>query len=211
MASSTSTRPQEDPASSSTATARSATGRSRASSAIPSGNRSRRRTSSAGGRTSIGSNFTDQTGRTTGRPPTWWKGRYRAYVCTIWQDDDYRDDPAAWQDKCRFLCGQKETAPTTGRDHLQVYFVLSKAQRPTWVKNRIHPTMHFEPRWGTHEESKHYVSKPHGPNDSCPCNCGRKCTCKHCEKQRRADPARHEGTYFEVRPHFTRFAYDSRH
>lgn len=59
----------------------------------------------------------------------------------------------------RYLCGQMERAPDTGRRHFQGYLQLIKPQALSWVRTVVSSTAHFEVRMGTHEQAREYCRK----------------------------------------------------
>lgn len=65
-------------------------------------------------------------------------------------------------ERYRFLCYQEECCPTTGRHHLQGYFILKKACRLSQVKtfDPCFETAHFEQSKGSPSENVAYCSKP---------------------------------------------------
>lgn len=89
--------------------------------------------------------------------------RSRNYVFT-WNvpegSDKVQFDATRIPKQCRFLAGQYEIAPTTGRVHFQGYVSfhgpVSMAQ---CVKRLDLPGVHVEPRHGTHKEAYDYVTK----------------------------------------------------
>lgn len=60
----------------------------------------------------------------------------------------------------KYLCGQVERAPGTGRLHVQAFVVLSRPQRISGVKRLLSDqSLHAEPRCGSREEARDYTRK----------------------------------------------------
>jgi len=59
----------------------------------------------------------------------------------------------------RYVVGQLEICPDTGRIHLQGYIELTRQQRLSWLKKNFSDTAHYEPRYGTPEEAREYAMK----------------------------------------------------
>lgn len=61
---------------------------------------------------------------------------------------------------CEYLIFQKEKCPTSGKEHLQGYFVLHNRKRVPTVKKLIgNDSIHLERRKGTHSDAVRYCSK----------------------------------------------------
>lgn len=74
--------------------------------------------------------------------------------------------PTTW-DGLEFAVWQKEQG-VEGTPHLQGYAIFSKTLRLTQLRKIAYPC-HWETRKGSHEQAKHYSSKPHVG-----------CSCEHC-------------------------------
>lgn len=104
----------------------------------------------------------------------------RAYVFTLHAPEGITGDNAvAWAKRiiedsigyacCRFMCGQLEQCPSTGRLHIQGYTELTRPQRISYLKRWGHgiedepwcsfQPAHFEPRMGTVEQAIAYCEK----------------------------------------------------
>jgi len=63
-------------------------------------------------------------------------------------------------DKIRYICGQLEVAPDTGRLHFQGYLQLKTSQRLSWVKAHVHATAHFEvQKASNNDDARNYCNK----------------------------------------------------
>lgn len=95
----------------------------------------------------------------------------RAWMFTINTPGDI--DPTSWS--YTYLIYQEEIGEQ-GRQHIQGYVVVPRKATLAAMK-KLHPTAHWEPRSGTHDEAVHYCSKP-----------VKNCECKHCVKAREGYP-----------------------
>lgn len=81
-----------------------------------------------------------------------------------------------------YLCYQFEVGDK-GTPHYQGYVCFTTKKRFSTLKKKYDDNYHWECRMGTHNDAKHYVSKPHDG-----------CDCSKCEKERK-NPTRVEGTF----------------
>jgi len=84
------------------------------------------------------------------------------WVFTLFNPEGAVDEPIKWYDECermKFLAYQAEICPETGQFHYQGYLRLKSKSRLSWLKNNVHQTAHFEPRYGTHEQARDYANK----------------------------------------------------
>lgn len=93
----------------------------------------------------------------------------KCYTVTLF---DYPEGYDLWMpDHMVYAIWQEECCPTTGRTHVQGYFVLKKKQRRTTVSalfGDLNP--HLEVAGGTWEQNVHYCTKPVAG-----------CDCSHCK------------------------------
>lgn len=75
--------------------------------------------------------------------------------------------PAEWPD-VQYALWQKEQGDK-GTAHFQGYVAFKKRKELTWLKRHCSIRAHWELRKGSHDQAKHYNSKPHDG-----------CACKHC-------------------------------
>lgn len=100
----------------------------------------------------------------------------RAWTFTInnpLPDTQPDDNPQKWFDDghVTYVVWQKERGEK-GTPHFQGYVLWARKKTLAGCK-KIHKTCHWEPRYGTHEQARHYCMKPHDG-----------CACEHCEKAR---------------------------
>jgi len=85
----------------------------------------------------------------------------RAFVCTSYDLTLVeRFERLVARGKARFVCGQRETCPETGRVHVQFYVEFTREKSVTAVKSLLgDDTCHLEKRRGTQAEAINYVTK----------------------------------------------------
>ena len=86
----------------------------------------------------------------------------RNFVGTLCNPDGLWDDDVDWT-KIKYSIYQHETAPETGMEHIQAYFVFTSPVRLPQAKAYLgSDTWHLEVRRGTHEQARDYCKKPPG-------------------------------------------------
>ena len=80
----------------------------------------------------------------------------RSFIGTI-----YQDDQPHMQGKCKYMCGQMEICPKTGRKHWQIYCEFTSSLRPKGAAREINcDGAHMEPkRYGNNEFMEQYCKK----------------------------------------------------
>lgn len=91
--------------------------------------------------------------------------RFINWCFTLHDFTDEEYSSIAWGD---FGGLQGETAPDTGRRHLQGFFVMKKRPTLSWLKKNLHAKAHFECMKGTIEQSIAYCSKSDSSIPDCP-------------------------------------------
>lgn len=79
------------------------------------------------------------------------------------------NNPGAWRpvfhQEMAYLVWERETAPTTGTEHIQGYLRLARRLRFNQVMALLHQTAHIEPARGSEEQNREYCSKDRQGND----------------------------------------------
>lgn len=76
-------------------------------------------------------------------------------------EDDFKSDFDRWclHPHIKYLTGQVEICPSTGREHYQMYVELTTTKRMTGIKKIFGSDVHCELRRGTQLEAVHYCQK----------------------------------------------------
>lgn len=95
--------------------------------------------------------------------------RARNYVFTYFAPDGWVPSRFSFpHDRIKYLAGQFEIAPDTGRRHFQGYVVFHHAIGVRTAQRILDaPAAHFERRRGTHSEALAYVSKQESRDPTC--------------------------------------------